>query len=374
MGLRIPYGYAQQDRPRPSTIAKDALRDSPAPPAVSSSVERTDEQPAAGESRSDKGADGGQQVLPSASVDASSCGISGTVMNVSGDVVPGASVVLEGPQPGDRQAAVASDTGAFQFDGLKAGIPYQVTIGIEGLETWKSPTVTLEPWQHFLMPEIKLNVSRLVTSIEVHASQDQIATEQVEVAEKQRVFGIIPNFYVTYDRHPVPLTTKLKFRLAFKSDTDPITFVGVAFVSAIYQAGDILHYGQGWDAYGKRVGAGYADTSSDIFLGGAILPWLLHQDPRYFYQGTGTKKSRAIHAISSPFICRGDNGKTQVNFSSIGGDLGSGAISNLYYPQSDRGAGLVFSGFAITTGVRVVNAVLQEFVLRKLSPSARTKH
>jgi hypothetical protein len=213
-----------------------------------------------------------------------------------------------------------------------------------------------------------------VISVEVHETQEQIATEQVQVAEKQRIFGIIPNFYVTYDPNPAPLSTRLKFKLAFKADTDPITFVGVAFMSTIYQAGDIPNYGQGWDAYAKRMGAGYADTSTDIFLGGAILPSLLHQDPRYFYQGTGTTKSRLIHALSGPFVCRGDNGKNQINFSSMGGDLGSGAISNLYYPESDRGPGLVFLGFGVTTGVRAVNAVLQEFVLRKLSPSARGKH
>jgi hypothetical protein len=341
---------------------------------VSVPIESANQQPVAGESRTDKGEDEGQKAQSSAAPDPSSCGISGTVTNMNGVIVPGASVVLEGPQPEDRRAAIASDTGAFQFLGLKAGIPYQVTIGIQDLETWKSQAIILEPGQHFFLTEIKLKVSRLVTSVEVSANQEQIATEQVEIAEKQRIFGIIPNFYVTYDQHPVPLTTKLKYKLAFKADTDAVTFVGVAFMAAIYQAGDIPNYGQGWDAYGKRVAAGYADTTTDIFFGGAILPSLLRQDPRYFYQGTGTTKSRVAHALFSPFVCKGDNGKTQVNYSSLGGDLASGAISNFYYPESDRGAGQVFFGFATTTGVRMVNALLQEFVLRKLSPSARTKH
>jgi hypothetical protein len=75
-------------------------------------------------------------------------------------------------------------------------------------------------------------------------------------------------------------------------------------------------------------------------IGGAILPSLLHQDPRYFYQGTGTKKSRALHALSNSFVCKGDNGRRQPNYSSIGGDLASAAISNAYYPASNRGVGL----------------------------------
>ena len=82
-------------------------------------------------------------------------------------------------------------------------------------------------------------------------------------------------------------------------------------------------------------------------IGGAILPSLLHQDPRYFYQGTGTNKSRALHALSSPFICRGDNGHLQPNYSSIGGDLATASLANAYYPASNRGAGMVFGNFLI---------------------------
>jgi hypothetical protein len=307
-------------------------------------------------------------------LDPSNANISGTVTDVNGDVVPGATIVLEGPGASDRHTVVASDSGAFQFDMLKPGIPYHVTVSATGLQDWTSPTVTLNPGQFFLLQDIKLKLPVMIASVTVSATPVEIATEQVQVAEHQRVFGIFPNFYVTYDSQPAPLTTKLKYRLAFKADTDPVTFFGVAFMATIYQAGDIPDYGQGWDAYGKRVAAGFADTSTDIFIGGAILPSLLHQDPRYFYQGTGTKKARARHALLSPFICRGDNGKTQLNFSSLMGDLSSGAISNLYYPESNRGAALVFQGFAVTTGVRMVDGLIQEFLLRKLTPSARQKN
>jgi hypothetical protein len=131
---------------------------------------------------------------------------------------------------------------------------------------------------------------------------------------------------------------------------------------------------QGWNGYGERVGAAAADGLSDIMIGGAILPSLLHQDPRYYYQGTGTTKSRVLHAISYPFICRGDNGKLQPNYSSVGGDLGSAALSNLYYPQSDRGANLVFQNFAITTGERMLSTLVQEFVLNRLTARQRLKN
>jgi hypothetical protein len=247
-------------------------------------------------------------------------------------------------------------------------------VAAKGFENWRSPPVTLNPGQQFLLLNIKLKISASVTSVTVYAYPEQIATQQVIIQEHQRVLGVFPNFYVSYDPEAVPLTPKLKFRLAYKANTDIVTFAGVAFIAAIYQAGDIPNYGQGWDAYGKRVAAGYADTTTDIFIGGAILPWLLHQDPRYFYQGTGTKRSRVRHAMLSPFICRGDNGKPQPNYSSLGGDLASGAISNIYYPESNRGAGLVFQGFLVTTGVRMANGLVQEFIFRKLTPSAKKRN
>src|SRR5207253_938916 len=150
------------------------------------------------------------------------------------------------------------------------------------------------------------------------------------------------NFYVSYENDPAPLTAKMKFRLALKVSTDPVTVAGVLLVASAKQAGETPNYGQGWAAYGKRLGVTATDGFSDIMIGGAILPSLLHQDPRYFYQGAGTTRSRIRHAVFSPFVARADNGKSQPNYSSLGGVLASSSLANLYYPRSNRGAGLVF--------------------------------
>jgi hypothetical protein len=98
-----------------------------------------------------------------------------------------------------------------------------------------------------------------------------------------------------------------------------------------------------------------------------VLPSLLHQDTRYFYQGTGTTKSRLLHAISSPFVIQGDNGRRQFNFSGIGGNLAAGAIANAYYPDKDRGVNLVVRSALIGAGGRMVNALAQEFLLKKFT-------
>ena len=291
--------------------------------------------------------------------------IVGTVTDVNNGPIPGATVVLEGPVPSDRRTVVTNANGFFDLHDVTPGIPYQVTISAKGFAVWTS-SVVLNPGQYKTL-DSKLQIEEVRTTVIVSPSPEEVAAQQVEAEEKQRVFGIIPNFYVVYEPNPAPLTAKLKFKLAFKVLTDPITVLGIAFLSGIQQAGDTPNYGQGAAGYGERFGANAADGFTDTMIGGAILPSLLHQDPRYFYQGTGTNKSRIRHALLSPFVCKGDNGKWQPNYSSLGGDLASSAISNAYYPNSNRGLGLVFGNFATGTAEREVSGLVQEFVLGKLT-------
>jgi hypothetical protein len=297
--------------------------------------------------------------------------IIGTVTNVRNDIVPGATIVLQGPVSSDQPTIEANDNGFFQLTNVKPGIPYHVTVSDSGFANWTSPEITLTPGQYLQLTDVKLQIAVAVITVAVVPDSVQLATQQVQIEEKQRVFGVIPNFYVVYDKNPVPLTAKLKFRLALRTSTDPVSILGVAFISALDQAGDTPDFQQGWKGYGQRFGANYADGLTDIMIGGAILPSILHQDPRYFYQGTGTNKSRTLHALSSSFICRGDNGRRQPNYSSLGGYLASGVISELYYPESNRGPGLVFQGFAIDIAADMANDLIQEFLLRKLTPSAK---
>ena len=300
--------------------------------------------------------------------------IVGTVIDVNNDAVPGATVVLEGPLLKSPRTVVSNNNGFFEFNELEPATPYHVTISAEGFANWTSPDVTLQPGQYVILPVNKLRIAQAVTTVTVGFSAEELATEQVKIQEHQRVLGIIPNFYVSYDPNAAPLTTKLKFKLASKVAFDPITFIGVGIVAASEQAGDHPDYQQGWKGYAERYGAAYTNGFTDIMIGGAILPSLLHQDPRYFYQGKGTNKSRALHAIISPFVCRGDNGKMQPNYSTIGGDLASAAISNAYYPASNRGAGLVFGNFLLGTAQRAASNLAQEFILRRITSKAKNQN
>jgi Carboxypeptidase regulatory-like domain len=297
--------------------------------------------------------------------------VMGTVTDVNGDAVTGARVVLTGPDSVDRRTVVTAENGFFELDNVKPGVPYQIIVSADGFAEGRPPAITLDPGEFKLLGGIELQLATQRTTVHVAYDPVETATEQFKMEQKQRVLGIVPNFYVSYGgENAAPLTTKMKFELALRVSVDPVTVAGVALVSGAKQAVNTPDYGQGAAGYGKRFGAVAADGFTDIMIGGAILPSLLHQDPRYFYQGTGTTKSRIQHAMLSPFIARGDNGKWQPNYSSLGGDLASSVIANLYYPSSNRGGGLVFGNFAIGTAERVGASLAQEFVLGRLTHRA----
>ena len=293
--------------------------------------------------------------------------IGGTVTDAQDDVVPGAEVTLEGQDPDDSRKTVANDMGAFHFDGLKPKVAYRMTIRAKGFVDWKSDSIILSPNVYQYVPGIQLELNGEATSVTVHSSSTELAMEQVRIAEQQRVLGIVPNFYVAYDKNAPPLDAKTKFQLALKVSADPITIAGVLFMAGVNQGVRIPDYRLGAEGYGERVGSVAADGFTDIFFGGAVLPALLHQDPRYFYQGTGTKKSRLLHALAGPFVCRGDSGRTEPNYSTIGGDVISAGFSDLYYPRNDR-TGMIFAeNVMISTIERTASTVTQEFVLRHLT-------
>jgi len=293
----------------------------------------------------------------------------GTVTDIKGDAIVGATVILtRGPESTDQRTVLTTENGFFRFDALTPAMPYNVAIDADGFAEWTSPPITLEPGQAKSIEGISLRIATQNTTMQVKYDPTEGAIEQFKIERTQRIFGIIPNFYTSFEgENAAPLTTKMKFDLAFKVSYDPVTIAGVGLVASLRQAVNSPNYPQGAKGFGERFGVTAADGFTDIMIGGAILPSVLHQDPRYFYQGTGTTRSRLRHAILSAFIAKGDNGKWQPNYSSVGGDLASGALSNLYFPKSNRGVGLVFSLFALGTAERLGSNVAQEFLLGKFT-------
>jgi hypothetical protein len=295
--------------------------------------------------------------------------IGGTVVDPTGTPVAGAQVRLSLEDASVSQEVVSDGDGQFSFVGIVPG-PFQLAATSTGfaIQTFSG---TLHSGESYTVPPIALVVASASTEVKVTMTRTELAEAEIKDEEKQRVLGVVPNFYVTYDPAAVPLNAKQKFELAWKATVDPINFGLTGAVAGIQQATDSFSgYGQGAQGFGKRYGASYADLVAGTFLGSAVLPSLLKQDPRYFYKGSGSKRSRVLYAIANAVICKGDNGRWQANYSSMLGGLAAGGISNLYYPATDRGVELTFENTLIGIGTTAAANLLQEFVIRRLTPHA----
>jgi len=293
--------------------------------------------------------------------------IHGSVVDQSGARITGALVKLTREGQSASQEAESDEDGQFYFFNIDPGA-FELTITSEGLAS-QTVSGVVKAGATCVVPQVVLFVATQVTEVRVGLPPEELAQVQISEQVKQRAFGFVPNFYVSYVADAVPLSPKLKFRLAWKSASDPVTLAGVGFLAGIDQAANRWGaYGQGVQGYAKRYGTTYADVFGATFLGGAILPSLLKQDPRYFYKGTGSTRSRILYAISSSVICKGDNGRWQANYSNVLGSFGAAGIANLYYPEADRrGFGLVVSTALIRLGETSLAAILQEFVFPRFS-------
>jgi hypothetical protein len=293
--------------------------------------------------------------------------ISGIVVDATGAFIVGARVSMSRRDVSPDREMLSGDDGQFSFVDIPPG-PFRLTITASGFQT-QTLTGTLRPGENYIVPQTTLAISTAVTEVRVVPTRVEVAEDEIKEEEKQRVLGVIPNFYVTYLPNAAPLSSKQKFELAWKTTVDPVNFGITGVIAGLQQAqNDFSGYGQGAQGFAKRYGASYADLVIGTFVGSAVLPSLLKQDPRYFYKGTGSKRSRILYALANAVICKGDNGHWQANYSSILGSLAAGGISNLYYPAKNRdGAELTFENALIGIGASAAANLLQEFLIRKLT-------
>lgn len=188
------------------------------------------------------------------------------------------------------------------------------------------------------------------------------AERELKQQESQRMLGVVPAFNSVISGHAAPLSSKQKFTLYLHSATDPFVFVVTGIDAGYEQATDQFpEYRYGAEGFAKRYGASIADSLDGNFWGNAVLPSLLHQDPRYFRLGHGTVIHRILYSAATTVICKGDNGKWQPSYSNIGGNFIGGAISNLYYPPADRGMALTLERGATVTAEGALGSLALEF-------------
>jgi hypothetical protein len=296
--------------------------------------------------------------------------ITGIVTDPDNALVAGAHVVLTSEGFPDQRTAVTDNAGEFTFSGIAAG-NFTLSVTSEGLAAGVA-TGTLHAGEVLQLPQIILVLASAVTDVDVVLSRQDVAEIEVKAEEKQRLAGFLPNFFIAYNWNAPALDAKQKYELAWRTIVDPASFLFTGAIAGIQQATNSFSgYGEGAQGYAKRYAAGYSDFAVGTVLGGAILPSLLHQDPRYFYKGTGTVKSRALYAMAAAFICKGDNGRWQPNYSSIAGNLAAGAISNLYYPSSDRhGWDLTLENGLLSNVFDGLSNVVQELFLSRITTKA----
>lgn len=296
--------------------------------------------------------------------------VSGTVLDTDGAEVQDARVVLESPNGEVVRKEQSGDNGEFTFNSVQPGA-YELVVSGLGWGTYISPAIHLKAGDFRIVPNIVLPLTS-TSVVRVTADPEQLAEEQVHIAEQQRVLGVIPNFYSSYDWNAPPMQAKQKFQLSLRSLIDPMEFVGVAATAGMEQEANVFSgYGTGAAGYGRRLGAAYANDFTANFFADAVFPALFHQDPRYFYKGKGSIGSRALYAISSAVIARGDNGHWQPNYSYIFGSFAAGAVSNLYYPAADRGASLVLMNGLANIGAHAGADLIREFVLKRFTSKAK---
>ncbi len=295
----------------------------------------------------------------------------GTVRDGDEALVQGADVTLIDTATRQERTTVSDGGGTFTFSGVVAG-DFRLMIRAKGLAA-EEIAGTLTPGEIYNAPAIRLRVATANTEVMVTPeTQYELAVQEVRQEEKQRVLGIVPNYFVTYEKDPVPLRAKQKFSLGLRSTLDPTHFAFAAGVAGFEQmVGMYSGFGSGPEGYGKRYGAALATTTTSELLRGSVFPSLFRQDPRYYYRGTGSNWERTKYAVETALIAKSDKGRWETNYSAIFAGFTAGAVSNFYYAPSDRhGAALTIeSGFISLAGV-AFGHVMQEFFFRSMTTHA----
>jgi len=293
--------------------------------------------------------------------------ITGTVVDTNRDVVLGARVSLAGSASSALRTVESGSNGQFSFTELPPDV-YTITVTAPGMKAFSSPQLPLRAGQSQIVSPITLSVFGGSTSVTVSGNKEELSKQQVQIAVQQRIGRVIPNFYSTYDWNAPPMLAKQKLQLGIRAVIDPVSFLTVAGVAGIEQYRNTFpSYGGGIEGYGKRYGAALANHVSGTMLGHAVYPAIFHQDPRYFYRGKGSIRSRALYAISAAVIARGDDGQWKPNYSRVLGHFSAAAISNLYYPASDRGISLVLINGLAATGATAGGNLIREFLLKRIT-------
>jgi hypothetical protein len=297
--------------------------------------------------------------------------VNGTVVDETGTAIAGARISLTDPVTSAGMDVLSNQDGRFSYPSVPAG-PFRLTVSSPDFAN-RTVSGVLEPGEVLNLPPVRLTLTIGNIDVDVTVTRVELAEQQLKEQTQQRLLGVLPNFRVSYRADAVPLTGRQKFKLTWKSVTDPTRFASAGVVAGIQQLrNDFSGFGSGADGYARRYAAFYATAFTATMVSNALLPTLFRQDPRYFYKGTGETRSRVAYALSRAVVRKADNGRWQPDYSRILGSLASGALSNLYYPAEDRrSARLTLQNTAFGIGGAAAGNLFQEFLFRRLTTHSR---
>ena len=196
------------------------------------------------------------------------------------------------------------------------------------------------------------------------AATDEASSDPLPDPPKadKRIFGVLPNYRSVESSVPFsPLTARQKLGIAARDSFDWPTFFVTGAFAGIYQAeNQNPAFGQGMAGYAKRYGTTLSDQMIGNMLTEGFLPVLLHDDPRFFRSGTGTRAARLKSAVRQIIITRTDSGRWRFNAPEWLGNGATVGISNLYYTSS-RGFSSDIQRLGMQIGTDALSNVLKEF-------------
>lgn len=160
-----------------------------------------------------------------------------------------------------------------------------------------------------------------------------------------------------------PLTSAQKFSM-FRRRTLDYSFPveAVMFATLSHSTGIVgPKYGEGPRGFSRRFVSYTGSMASSNFFAGALLPSLLHQDPRYFRKGRGSVMSRILYAFKSEAVTRSDSGDLTFNASNVLGLGMSTALTNAWYPGSNLSFGGTMHRFALRLAITGTLNLFREF-------------
>lgn len=122
------------------------------------------------------------------------------------------------------------------------------------------------------------------------------------------------------------------------------------------------HYGEGTEAFEKRLGALAIKQTSQSFFTYGVYAAAFHDDPRYYIMGSTMKPlKRLIYAAERTVITQKDDGSPAINWPKFAGIASSTALTTAYYPAVDHGFGNESKAFATSLATSILNDELHEF-------------